>query len=458
MNNPTPRPKATWTLRRLACSAAAMAMLGCSATEFTSSTDQTSRESPAATPTATATGSSTTPQEIEPPAAKPSADAQPQPPAKTGSAKDDAGAKIGAGTDATTAKSLAFSCPQGQGDAHLESDVLGATHTLVRLKGEFCGVLPQSTAAPVTIMFVLDWSGSMETNDPLIGGSCGRLAAAQAVLQKIQAAAGPTGKVAVGIVPFGTTALRPVAPVDLASFQSSNLDEQTFCRHDGGTTNYDSAFRAAHQLMTGVSGTKAVYFITDGEPNTSGDAPQPARTGFGRFGNAARIAELRQAYAQGSQSATALRALPDLLFNAIYLTDRTGDNQSVPGFTAPDPETYLQQIAGGAANERTAANAQDLANQIQTFQIPTAAPSLDLATAAGDVSAASFGSHSFKLESLAPKAGQPGVWEFTTEAFPLAGGHAPTDNAVSISVKGSDGATYKASAVLKYSVDPNAGG
>ena len=79
-----------------------------------------------------------------------------------------------------------------------------------KVKGRFC---PQAKNK-LTVLFVVDYSGSMGRhvpvqgqaeipgNDPQIAGSCGRLRAAQAIVSKIRAEKVPTDSVEIGMVPF----------------------------------------------------------------------------------------------------------------------------------------------------------------------------------------------------------------------------------------------------------------
>ena len=366
--------------------------------------------------------------------------------------------KPGTNEGEATVRSLNVTCPPGGGEAHLVTDVTGAKATTVHLEGDFCGVTsPQTASGALSVLFIVDWSGSMGTNDPLAGDSCGRLTAAQAVVSKLKAAGSAT--VNVGVVPFGSRALTPIplAPVD--TFSGSSLTSQVFCRADGGTTNYDAALRAAKSQLSGVQGAKYIYFITDGQPTAAGDGN--AATGglggilggiLGTGGNqSAATASPTQA---GLSAAQDLRSLSDLTLYTLYLTDRTGGIGT--NGSNVDPAAYLQQIAGDPNNQRTAANAADLVKQIQTLGTPTAAATLDPATATGTLDAATFGQKTVKLASVDQDQASPGVWHFTTEPFALQGGSQPTANNVALSIKGKDGKVYKASATINFTIDPNA--
>ncbi len=346
-----------------------------------------------------------------------------------------------------TDKTLKLACTDGKSDARLVTEVKGAESTTVRLEGEFCGLGSDAKAGKLTVLFVLDYSGSMKFNDPSDAGTCGRLKAGQAILQKLEAAAA-TGDadVQVGIQAFSSRSIPGIAPTSLAAFKA-NLTNDIFCSNDGGETNYEAAFKAAETLLTPVDGTKVIYFISDGLPTQAGTGLFPA-------GND----DQQAVYDAGQAAAESLRKnVKDLSFDAIFLGTST-DPGNDPGVPTVDPQTYLEQIAGDKEHVRVVTSADDLAAKIVTFATPTASSSLDTDSVTGTLEAASFDGKTIKLDSLTQVAGRDGVWSFVTESFELLGSaDKATNNIVTLSIKGADGKAHTAVAEIKFAIDESAG-
>jgi hypothetical protein len=220
------------------------------------------------------------------------------------------------------------------------ADFAGKKGARVRLSGEFC---PETKAEQITILFVIDHSGSMEgvgapltdgPNDKTSGGTCGRLRASELLVKKY--AALKDTKVKAGVVNFSSTANIEVPVGDLDDLQN-RLNESTFCGLDknGGFTNYKDALSNAEKALEGIDGPKIVYFITDGSPtfvNGRRDGPEAARLGL--------------------EAARELRKLDDLSLNALFVGFR--------GNKAENPRAYLEQITGSPESVRVVADAEDL--------------------------------------------------------------------------------------------------
>lgn len=352
-------------------------------------------------------------------------------------------------------QTLKLECAGGQGEAHLVTALKGGKSKPVRLEGEFCGgSVSTSGVDALTVVFVIDWSGSMQTNDPLVNNSCGRLAAAQAVLSKIKG--NSTGSnLHVGLVPFATGAMPAVGPTSLDNFSKSSLTPQQFCRADGGATNYDAAFRATQKVVHNIAGAKVVYFITDGVPTLYGDSANGGILGAvingAVSGGGSNFAQ--QVHDAGQKSADALRAEPGLNFYALYLKDHT--TGAAGGSPIEEPTSYLAKIAGDASHSRTAADAQDLAKQIQDFSTPSAPTEIDKKTATGTLTSAKLGKQPITISTIDPAPNHQGTWHFVTDPFILRGDNSATDNTIELSVKDSSGMVYKATAVISYTVVDN---
>lgn len=134
------------------------------------------------------------------------------------------------------------------------------------LKGEVCP--PEKIKRD--IVFVIDVSGSMGTNDPVVNGSCGRLNAVQEVIKRNPG----DGSAAFGVVTFDglvqkkSTAFSVTQDELLTGISGATENAVTdFCMIAGGT-NYQGALTESTILLKkGRSdATKEIYFISDGAP------------------------------------------------------------------------------------------------------------------------------------------------------------------------------------------------
>lgn len=339
-------------------------------------------------------------------------------------------------------QTLKLVCETNGGEAHLVTELKGTKTTIVRIEGEFCGVTATNTGGPLTVLFILDYSGSMNSNDPPIaGGGCGRLSAGQAIVSKLKAA-GPnaTKNVQLGLLAFGSDAMPVVNPAPLATFESS-LTSKSFCSSEGGATNYEAAMAAAETMLASRAGAKIIYFISDGLPTVAGTGDPFGASSMGT----------KEIYQAGRTAAASLRQrVSDLTFNAIFLGgSSTSSSPSLDPDTV-DPNQYLADIAGSPDHVRVVDSAQDLAAEIKTFEDPGVV-ALDSASALGTLAAPSFTDRSVKLAQLTPATGRPGVWQFSTEPFTLFGPDGKvTQNTVTLTIKGADGKSYKATAVINF--------
>src|SRR5262249_46019233 len=124
------------------------------------------------------------------------------------------------------------------------------------------------------------------------------------------------------------------------------LTPAQFCGQNG-STNYAAAFKSAQQALQSSTGSRTIYFITDGQPQLTGDRDP-------------------QAEQDGLTAAQALKtALPNVAINAIFLQPSTA--AADPDF---DPQAYLTQITGSADKVRLVSAAADLAGEILKFGFP----------------------------------------------------------------------------------------
>jgi uncharacterized protein YegL len=368
-----------------------------------------------------------------------------------GGAKRGADAKpVDPKQDADSRKSereLKLACENGQSEAKLVTEVTGQISTTVRLEGEFCGLGSEASGGDLTVLFVLDYSGSMSRNDPEVGGSCGRLQAGQAILSKLEAAPElDKANVKIALQAFGTTSIGAQSPRSVADFKAS-LTPEIFCNSAGGETNYEAGMKQAEDLLKPLSGNKVVYFITDGTPTVS-NVGVP-----GVFVGERQTAQ--EVIAESLKASKSLRdGVKDLTLNVIFLGNLNAAREiDLEGF---DPEAFLADFAGSKDNLRVVASAGDLAAKIVTFDTPTAAE-FSTDSVEGVLEAADFEAQTIAIESLEPVEGRPGVYAFVTESFELNGTtEEATKNVVTLTIKGADGKLHTAVAEIKFIVDESA--
>ena len=333
------------------------------------------------------------------------------------------------------------------------TDGAGTTTTIT---GTFCEQPQAAKSEALTVLFIFDFSGSMQANDPIKSGSCGRLQAAQAILTKLATApAKDQENLHLAMQAFGTQQMPGIALTKLPEF-TSQLNTQAVCREDGIATNYETAFTAATTLLAPIPGRKVVYFISDGLPTVSGTAiPQG-----GQGGQAATIAALINnpqsalaSYSSGKTAAAKLRAIEGLDLNVVFLGTAGSGNAvgAVPAGT-PDPQTYLTEIAGGADHLRVVSNAQDLARQIGTFATPTAA-SGEFATSSvqGTISAEGFNSQILTVDSVSKDPTLPNTWHFSMAPATLLGAKGrAVANIIKIDVTGIDGKPHSVTSTIQF--------
>lgn len=138
----------------------------------------------------------------------------------------------------------------------------------------FSGRVCPPAQVPRDIVFVIDTSGSMRDNDPLVGGTCGRLNAVQQVIASATAA----GTSRFGVVTFSSGV--DATTVGLSTTETELFTDLTrgipanvasvLCATNG-STNYNVGLSQASTLlrMGRPDATKEVYFVSDGQPDPS---------------------------------------------------------------------------------------------------------------------------------------------------------------------------------------------
>lgn len=343
-------------------------------------------------------------------------------------------ARVAPPVEATAAGEKLFhvDCIGDQSNSSLTTDFSGPINSTIRLEGEFCKLnATPGQGSDLSVIFVLDFSGSMRTNDPS-PDSCGRLQAAQAIATRLEqkTPVGAQASLKFGMVGFDSVAAPKIQITTLAAFKAQ-LTAQNFCGFTtGGATNYADAFKQTQSFLSAAQGTKVVYFISDGMPTmgSSGIGGDP--------------------HGEGQSAAEALRSsIASLTLNAIFLGASTTDPLSDP---SQDPKTYLEKITGSADRVRLVTNADQVADQITTFVDPVV-PTLETTSALGQLVSGTGASKAVSVKSLIPSTTKPGIWQFVTEPFPLyATPGTVTNNVVTLSVKASDGSQKQSIVTIRF--------
>ena len=316
-----------------------------------------------------------------------------------------------AGVAGANAMSVQIKC----GDTKIQVDkkLLAAAGGRLQLSGELCPV----SSSSVHILFVLDFSDSMRTNDPTVGvgaaASCGRSKAVSAIIEKMTASRGKDDKVSASIVGFGTAASEVSGEVDLAQFKPS---AEALCRSNSGSTNYRAAFElAAQKLAASTKTAKIMYFISDGLPTAGGIMTTPVF--IDPFDPYATINAMNQAAAMnqdvhfraGVDAAASLRSqFPAMVFNAMLL-------QSAAVALPYDPAVYLSQLTNDASRVRIVSQASQLAESaVQLLTVPV---SLDAGNVDASVSNDSGARETLTMRQLLQSQDTKSKWIFGTSDF-----------------------------------------
>ncbi len=208
----------------------------------------------------------------------------------------------------------------GQGDH--EVDLNDNDDLTLSIQGTLCSPESQSRE----IVFVIDVSGSMADNDPLVAGTCGRAQAVAAIVNSVSQAANTR----IGLVTFGTGVARSTgALVDHQTFvQSTYFTEAVLCEAVGNT-NYQAALAQSIAMLTAArpDSVREVYFISDGFP-TGG------QNGF------TEAATLKDPMGINATIATLMLTGNDAALKSIASTDSNG----LPRHAKTDEASQLAEI------------------------------------------------------------------------------------------------------------------
>ena len=345
-------------------------------------------------------------------------------------------------------KSVTFevSCQGSRNTVRPSFDVAepAGTKLIATFKGELCPEAKRDQR----VLFVVDFSGSMGKhdspitgqqghpgNDPLVGGTCGRLEAAKKILAKYATA--EATNVDMGLIPFSDDIVfdREVNPMSVAEFSAKYLNTNYFCgyviqyskyanepgaispnRSYGSGTEYGSALSRVERYISEKSVRSTVYFITDGEPNNRNSGITAARR-LSRYAN--------------------------LSFFSLLLSHDAANARDILEQITPDREASVARVVD-------VANAGDITAAVDKFTAPTIVQNSGKAV----LSIAPF--RNFDLGLIRGAAGdfEPrpnNVWAFTTQPFVLLGRPGRTvRNLVEVSGIGNDGVTYSSTVEINY--------
>jgi hypothetical protein len=163
---------------------------------------------------------------------------------------------------------------KGGGTHELDKDKIAGTPVI------FSGTLCPPADQPRDIVLVIDTSGSMTDNDPLVVDTCGRLKAVQAVIASL-----PKGPSRMGLVTFGSDLVATSGQLFetqdqlFAAIAPGGVIADVLCEADG-TTNYDAGLSQASALLSAgrADATKEIYFVSDGAPNADATGVELAAT------------------------------------------------------------------------------------------------------------------------------------------------------------------------------------
>jgi hypothetical protein len=334
----------------------------------------------------------------------------------------------------STSQTISLPC-NGFATADKRVDINGTQNSTVVIDGTLCYEPLQSVSKnELVILFAVDFSGSMETNDPLVSGTCGRRRAIEAILERVRSTAQANHtNVTYGIVGFGTDA-RIVSPMTL--LPETPWPSRTDLCAANGFTNYEAALNLAETMLAPESGRKVLYFISDGLPTVSSGAENLSDE-------------------NGLAAAQSLRSsIDDLSMFAIYLTGPTGALAGNKYSDITDPKSYLSQITGSASNVKVVATAAQLATQILEFKLPDPV-AVELQQPNIVLSSPGTQDRPIVLESFGKQAATAGAWAFKTKPVILnSRAGAVVKNSVRVMAKASDGVVRETVLEINFTAIP----
>lgn len=272
----------------------------------------------------------------------------------------------------STEHTINFTCRDvGNGVLATRID-LKKSDTIV-VEGDFC---PDADLRieEKTVLFLVDFSGSMRVNDPLVNESCKRYEALQSAIQKIAASPNADRFIKVGVVGFETDS-KKIVNLSIPSNVSNQITARNLCVY-GGSTNYQDAFNQSYDMIRGLPGTKDIYFISDGLPTVSSfDSVAKQRVENDEY----RISSVEIENLGFQKDAPGTLAAENGLSAARYLREQVSgtniiafflkgeDNNTSIGAPVDNPTKYLAAITGNPLNVKLVERASELVTEISDF-------------------------------------------------------------------------------------------
>ena len=272
-------------------------------------------------------------------------------------------------TPLKTNEAFEIPCPDESGETNANINFYtGSKGTEVSIKGRICQkIVPPPPSIGPHVVFLVDYSLSMETIDPATGGSCKRLEAAEALFRSLEERfTDNLDLVTVSLVAFGTggnVVSRDKADLTATEFAGSFLDAASFCKSDEYGTNYEAAFTTTHTHLQSANpeSNKYVFMITDGMPTTDNSqsfCDETGRQGGCRQSAANAARTLREGYPDANGNSL-------LNLNVLFLLNQ--DDQTSQDNVQDWLETDITSDSGVV---RFARDAAEVAALIKDFAQP----------------------------------------------------------------------------------------
>lgn len=286
-----------------------------------------------------------------------------------------------------------------------------------------------------TVLILLDQSESMRVNDKVEAGSCARLDAIKALVNKIEKTENATDNVSVGIIGFETNAQALATPSKISEIQRIlAVDPLSICDYRG-FTNYEAVIDTATTLLKNIDGSKDVYLISDGLPTRSSKD-------IGLSGRQGTPSEA------GLAASESLRSIDELSFFVLYLQSK------LVGIGGEDPRAYLTQIAGGDNSRvKIVESAERLADEILKFDIKEA-PMISVLNPLITLSAANGPQREVKVVEIVESLTERGVWEYESEEFlPFSADNSEVVNRIDVKMTSNNGTVYSARVEVSFAFE-----
>jgi uncharacterized protein YegL len=150
-----------------------------------------------------------------------------------------------------------------EGTGEFQLDVQDDLEINLMITGGYC----EPTTADRDVVFAVDISSSMRTNDRRRNNSCGRLQAIDAVLDTLE----PTDQV--GLVTFDSRVRTSIPLQSVADFRANpDYSYRTLCV-GRGNTNFRNALEGTQNILSKARAQsfQEIYFLSDGENSTGAE-------------------------------------------------------------------------------------------------------------------------------------------------------------------------------------------